>query len=187
MTFRGSYIQMAFFSLDSQMGVPKLRLLLSQSFRHSYLPQINFLLHARALCYSPQKDLSNNVSHALTGDHSTLTLRGFVVGNQVHNLVPILSFDHNSCISYLNEQWEGTWGIYTSRTFQWYPKVPIWCLFTFLTKAMNIQDSRMSATPKVGVHLGVIGFHPLHSPPFVRMCFTPKHTFLALWALAFHI
>jgi hypothetical protein len=31
--------------------------------------------------------------------------------------------------------------------------------------------------PKVGVHLGVIGLHPLHSPPFVRMCFTPKHTF----------
>jgi hypothetical protein len=81
-----------------------------------------------------------------------------VVGNQIHNLIPIPSFDHNSCISYLNEQWEGTWGIHTSRTFQWYPKVPIWCLFTFLTKAMNIHDSRTSATPKVGVHLGVIGF-----------------------------
>jgi hypothetical protein len=27
----------------------------------------------------------------------------------------------------------------------------------------------------VGVHLGVIGLHPLHFPPFVRVCFTPKH------------
>jgi len=34
----------------------------------------------------------------------------------------------------------------------------------------------MSATPKVGMHLGVIGLHPLHSPPFVKVCFTPKHT-----------
>jgi hypothetical protein len=35
----------------------------------------------------------------------------------------------------------------------------------------------MSATPKVGVHLGVIGLHPLHSFPSMRVCFTPKHTF----------
>ncbi len=34
----------------------------------------------------------------------------------------------------------------------------------------------MSVTPKVGVDLGVIGLHPLHSPPFVKVCFTPKHT-----------
>jgi hypothetical protein len=47
----------------------------------------------------------------------------------------------------------------------------------------------VSATLKVGVHLGVIGLHPLHSPPFVRetVCFTPKHTLLASWALALHI
>ncbi len=37
----------------------------------------------------------------------------------------------------------------------------------------------MSVTPKVGVHLGVIGLHPLHSPPFVKVCFTLKHTLLA--------
>jgi hypothetical protein len=28
----------------------------------------------------------------------------------------------------------------------------------------------------MGMHLGVIGFQPLHSPPFARVCFTPKHT-----------
>jgi hypothetical protein len=31
-------------------------------------------------------------------------------------------------------------------------------------------------TPKVGVHLGIIGLHFLHFPPFVKMCFAPKHT-----------
>jgi hypothetical protein len=35
----------------------------------------------------------------------------------------------------------------------------------------------MSATPEVGVHLKVIRLHPLHSPPFVKMCLGVKHTF----------
>jgi hypothetical protein len=35
----------------------------------------------------------------------------------------------------------------------------------------------MNATPKVGVHLGIVKLHPLHSPAFVKMCFTSKHTF----------
>jgi hypothetical protein len=34
----------------------------------------------------------------------------------------------------------------------------------------------MSATSKVEVHLGIICFHPLHSPSFVRVYFTLKHT-----------
>ncbi len=91
-----------------------------------------------------------------------------------------LSFDHNSCKSSLNEQCEGTLSIYTSRPFQWCPRGPIWCLFSFSTKVLNICDSRTSATPKVGVDLKVIGLYPLHSPPFVKVCFTPKHIFLAL-------
>ncbi len=53
-----------------------------------------------------------------------------MVGNQIPNLILVSSFDHNSCISNLNEQWEGILGIYIFRTFQWYPKVPIWYLFT---------------------------------------------------------
>ncbi len=60
---------------------------------------------------------------------------------------------------------------------KWYHGGPIWCLFTFSTKVRNICNFHMSATPKVGVHLGIIGFHPLHSPSIVRVYFTPKHTF----------
>jgi hypothetical protein len=26
------------------------------------------------------------------------------------------------------------------------------------------------------MHLGVIGLHPLHCPPFVKVCFTCKHS-----------
>jgi hypothetical protein len=37
----------------------------------------------------------------------------------------------------------------------------------------------MIVIPKMRVHLGVIGLNLLHSPSFVRMCFTFEHTFLA--------
>jgi len=55
-----------------------------------------FLDHARPISYSPQKDISNSVLHAPIEDHLALAIRGFVVGNQIPNLIPDLSFDHNS-------------------------------------------------------------------------------------------
>jgi hypothetical protein len=45
----------------------------------------------------------------------------------------------------------------------------------------------MIVTPKVGVHLGVIGLHPLHSPPFVKVCFTPKHFFALMGPWTSHL
>jgi hypothetical protein len=50
------YIQMSLFPQDSQMGVPKLGLLLSQNFGRSYLSQIKSIFgNGRAIFYSPQK------------------------------------------------------------------------------------------------------------------------------------
>jgi len=97
-----------------------------------------------------------------------------------------LSFDHNSCISGLNEQCEGTLNIYRLRIVQWYHGHPIWCLLAFSTKILNIQDSYTNATPKVKVHLGVIGLNLLHCPSLTRMCFIFKHILLASCALAFY-
>ncbi len=59
--------------------------------------------------------------------------------------------------------------------------------FPFPTKALNIHNSHMNATFKVGMDLGVIGFHPLHSPTFVRMHFTPKHIFCLMGACLSHL
>jgi hypothetical protein len=59
-------------------------------------------------------------------------------------------------------------------------------LFSFSTKVLNIRESHTNATPKVGVHLRIIGLHLLHFPPFVRMCFTSEHTLLASWAFALY-
>ncbi len=71
----------------------------------------------RAITYSPQKDLSNNVEHAQIELHLTPTLKGFVVGNQFPNLTPTPSFDHNSCKLGLNEQCEGSLSIYVLGPF----------------------------------------------------------------------
>jgi hypothetical protein len=62
------------------------------------------------------------------------------------------------------------------KTFLRCPQGLIWCFFAFPTKVLNIHNSHMNAIPKVGMHLGVIGLHPLHSPPFVKVCFTLQHT-----------
>jgi hypothetical protein len=78
------------------------------------------------------------------------------------------------------------WGHFRHLNFRTFPVVswrPNLCLFAFSTKVLNIWNTQTSATPKVGVHLRVIGLHFVHSTPFVRVCFTPKHTFLTSWAL----
>jgi hypothetical protein len=153
------------FSWDSQMKVPNLGLLLSQKLRRSYLLQIKPFWNMQGdYLIFPKKDLSNSVLHSQIKDYLTPTLRGFVVRSQIPNLTPIPSFDHNSCTSGFNEQCENTLNIYTSIHFQWYLGGPIWCLFSLPTKALNIRNSHTSAIPKVGVHLGVIGLHPLHFP-----------------------
>jgi hypothetical protein len=131
--------------------------------------------NATIIYYSPQKDLFNNLLHAQISNLLTLALRWFVVKNQISNLTPNLSFDHNSCISYLNEQWDGTLGIYTSKKLQWYFGGPICYLFVFSTKALNIQNFCMSATLKMGVHLGSIGLHFLHYIPLYPICESVSH------------
>jgi hypothetical protein len=58
---------------------------------------------------------------------------------------------------------------------------PIWFLFTLSTKALNIQNSCMNPTPKVGVHFEVITLSPL-----VKVYFAFEHTLLASCVLAFY-
>jgi hypothetical protein len=123
------------------------------------------------------KYLSNGVFHTPIEDNLTPTLREFMVRSKIPNFTPDL-IHHNSCIFGLNEQCKGTLSLYTSRNFQWYHGGPIECFFSFSTKALNIWNSRTSVTPKVEVHLRIIGLHILHPPSFVKMCFTPEHTFL---------
>jgi len=176
MIFHKGYIQKTLF--HGTLVVSKLWMIIFSSNQ-------TCLEHATIIYYSPQKYFFNNVLHAPIGNPLTPALRGFVVKNQISNLTPDFSFDQNSCISYLNEQWEGTLGIYISRTFQWYLVGWIWCLFTFSTKALNIQNSYMNVIRKMGVHLGSIGLHFLHYIPFVRVFHIRTH-FLSLMGPCIH-
>jgi len=154
--------------------VPKLQTFISFS------NQVYFE-NMKAISYSPQKDFSTCIT--CTDDNSLDPyFQGFVVESQIPNLTIALFKNHNSCKSCLNEQCEGTLSICASRPFG-----SNWCLFAFPTKALNIRNFSTNATPKVGMHLGVIGFHPLHSPPFLKVCFTPKQIFLASWAFVLHV
>lgn len=73
--------------------------------------------------------------------------------------------------------------------FNTFPMVswgPIWCLFVLSSKVLNIRDSYMNATLKVGMHLWVIRFIFLHYFALVRMSFIIEHIFLASHTFAFH-
>jgi len=50
---------------------------------------------------------------------------------------------------------------------------------------VSLSKGSKHSTPKVGMHLGVM-VPSLDCPPFVKLCFTPKHTFLASWAFVVH-
>ncbi len=92
------------FSLGFPNGSPKIGTLVIRKL-WTFISSSNqvFLEHMKKPSYSPQNDLFNNVLHAPIENHLTSTLRGFVVGSRIPNLTPASSFDHNSCISCLNE------------------------------------------------------------------------------------
>jgi hypothetical protein len=98
--------------------------------------------NAKEISYSLQKDLFNSVQRTPIKAHLTPAFKEFVVCSQIFNLTPAPSFDHNSCKSALNEQCEGTLSIYASRPFYWCPRDPIWSLFAFPTKVLNICNSQ---------------------------------------------
>ncbi len=120
-TLHGCYIQIAIFFLILPNGSPKIgTIVVPKLWTLISSPNQAFLEHARAISYSPQKYFSKGVFHAPIRKHLTLVLRGFVVGSRIFNLTPNLFLDHHSCILSLNEQYEGTLGIYISKKIKWY-------------------------------------------------------------------
>jgi hypothetical protein len=103
MTLHGGYIQMTLFpKLPS--GSPKIGILVVlKLWTLISLSKQACLDCTRKISYNVQKDLFNGVLHAPIKYHLIPSLRGFVVGSQIFNLILDLSFDHNLCILGLNE------------------------------------------------------------------------------------
>jgi hypothetical protein len=92
-----------------------------------------------------------------------------VVGSQIGNLTPDLSFAHNLCFRCPNGQCEPILDIYTSIAFQWYTKLVKAKNFDPCNRVLKIRksfrdsNSQMNTpTPNMGVHLRVWGFIPSH-------------------------
>jgi hypothetical protein len=95
---------------------------------------------------SPCWELSNDVLHATCTQGNWVNSWLSVVGSQIANLTPGLSFGHNLCCRCPNESCEPILDIYTSIAFQWYKKLPNTRCFDLCNRTPNFWESRR--TPK---------------------------------------
>jgi len=110
-----AHIQMAVLSRDSQMRVrkfPKLRL--SWIWGHITLCADLRLRWGLDQSCSPHQELSNGMSHATCTEGNRVDSWFLVVGSQIANLTPDLSFAHNLCFKCPNESCKPISYIYVS-------------------------------------------------------------------------
>jgi hypothetical protein len=116
---RGDYIQMTFFSRDSEGGVPKLsRFGLPGLW--AFITSRPELGSGRALnpTCSSRQELSNALLHSCCRRREEVDSRLLVVGSQTGSFTPDPSFAHNLGCRCPNGQCEATLDIHTSRPFQ---------------------------------------------------------------------
>jgi len=114
----GAYIQMAFLSRDSRVGVSKLR---QMGFSRLWSPitlqaDIGLQCGQKQSCSSCWK-LSKGMLHALHSQVNRVDSWLFLVRNQIVNLTLDPSFGHNLCFRCPNEQCKPILDIYISRAF----------------------------------------------------------------------
>jgi len=156
-----------FLSRDSQVGVSKLSSL--------GLPQIWGAITLRANLQwrwgrkqscSTCQEISNDMSHTTFTKGNWVDSQLLVVGNQIANLTPGLSFGHNLCFRCPNGWCEPILYIYVPRAFQLYKERFKPLRFDPCNHPLKIRESTGTPTPKVEPLGGV----KVHS-------FTPFHTF----------
>jgi len=85
-----------------------------------------------------------------------------VVGSQIGNLIPGLSFGHNLCLKYPNGSCEPILNIFISIDFQWCKGHFNPMIFEPYNRPLKIKESIETLILKAGAHLGVCGFIPSH-------------------------
>jgi hypothetical protein len=83
---------------------------------------------------------------------------------KIANLTPDPSFGHNLCFKCPNGSREPILNINDPRAFQWYKELLNTMGFDPYNYSLKIRECIGTLTPKVGVHLGVWRFIPLHFP-----------------------
>ncbi len=152
------------------MKVPKLlRLGLSQLWGAITLCADLWLRWGLKQSCSLCQKLFNSMSHAICTHGNQVDSRFLVVGSQIANLTPSLSFGHNLCFRYPNEQCKPILDIYVLRAFQWYKGLHKPLRFPWIT-LWSFGGSTGTPSPKVGVALGVWKFTPSHFPTLPAVC-----------------
>jgi len=155
---RGSHPN-GFLFHDSQMGVPKLpnsRLL--QLWNPITLRTDLRLRWSLKQSYSLHQGLFNGMWHATFTQGNLVDSWLLMVGSQITNLIPDLSFGHNLCFKCPNGWCELILDIYVSIAFHWYKELFKPMGFNPCNLSLKIWESFEIPTPQVGVALGVWGF-----------------------------
>jgi hypothetical protein len=163
-TGHGAYIQMAFLSWDSRVGVPKSRQMGLPRFWSpiTLRADLGSRCNLKKSCSSGW-ELLNGMWHAPCSQVNRVDSRLFVVESQIGNLTPGLSFGHNLCFKCPNEQCEPILNIYVPRAFQWYKEHHEPFNFDPWNRSLKFWKSTGTPSPKVGVVLGVWRFTPSYS------------------------
>jgi hypothetical protein len=109
------------------------------------------------------RELFNDISHAICMQGNWGDSWLLVVGSQIVNLTPDLSFSHNLCLQCPNGSYEPILDIYSSKAFPWYKKLFNQMGFDTYNCSLKIWEFTKTPTPKVGVHLRVWRFILSHS------------------------
>jgi hypothetical protein len=120
--------------------------------------------------FSPCQELSNDMSHVTWTQVNQVDSQILVVGSQIVNLTPGLSFGHNLCFKSPNGWCKIILDIYVLIVFQWYKELLNRLCFDPYNRSLNIWESTGTPTPKVGVPLGVWGSIPSHFLAFMGAC-----------------
>ncbi len=112
-------------------------------------------------------ELFNGMLHATCTQGNRGDSWLLVVGSQIANLIPGLSFGHNLCLKCPNGSCKPILDIYFPRAFQWRNELFNSMGFDPFNCFLKNWESIGSPTLKMGAHLGGWGFIPSHSPTFL--------------------
>jgi hypothetical protein len=144
------------------VGVPKLQHLgLLQLWRRITSCADLWLQRGLKQTYSPRRELSNNMSHIACTQGNWVDSQLLVVGSQIANLTPNLSFGHNLCFRCPNGQCEPISNIYASISFQWYKKLFKVMGFDPCNHALKIRESIWDFNSQHGSSVGSMRVHSL--------------------------
>jgi hypothetical protein len=126
---------------------------------------------------NPHRDLFNDIWHVTCTQGNWGDPWLLVVGGQIANLTPCLSFGHNLCFKCPNGSCKPILDIYIPRSFQWYKEIldpmgfdPYNC-FLKIRKSIRTPTPKMKALRNVRVHSLTLS----HTPKSMKCDSRPSH------------